>query len=126
MSDEKRSGAELEDDPHVGYGEVGGLSGVETPFNQAIDLLAVTNDEELELMCRTTKEVAEATAIGYSMAFRFGSRYITGRIAQIQRLTVSNGGKGRAEVVQSLQAGAGVSDGFYEAQGGVNQSFSED
>lgn len=126
MSDEKRSGSELEDDPHIGYGDIGAMASAETPFNQAVDLLATTGEEELELMCRTTREVAEAAAIGYSMIFRFNSRYVGGRIAQIERLTVSNGGKGRDEIVRSLQAGSGVSDGFYESQGGLNRSFSED
>lgn len=123
MSEEKRSGGELEDEPSPMYSGGFGSMPEATPFDKATDLLAETKGETLELMCRTTNEVAEATAIAYAMIYRFHSSYINGRIEQIQRLTVSNGGKGRAEVVQSLQAGSGVSDGFYEAQSGGNQTF---
>lgn len=126
MSAEKKSGGDLEDDTGLYVpGSMEDISG-DTPFDQAIDLLSRTRGDSLELMCRTTHEVAEATAVAYSMVARFGTRYVQGRIEQIQRLTVSIQGKGRAEVVQSLQAGSGVSDAYYEAQSGANATFTED
>lgn len=125
-NDEKKSGEELLDEPLNSFVDINGAGMMETPFHQAIDLLAVTRDDELELMCRATHEIAQAAAIGYNLVFRFGSRYIKGRIEQIERLSVSIKGQGRSEVVQSLQAGSGVPDSFYEAQSGQNTGFAEE
>ena len=125
-ADEKKTGEDLLEDPNISFSDMGGGVEMETPFRQAIDLLAVTGDEELELMCRATHQIAEAAAIGYNMIFRFNSRYIKGRIEQLERLSVSISGKGRAEVVQSLQAGSGVPDSFYDVQAGSNRGFAEE
>lgn len=128
MADEKKSGEELLDDPQYGFSEFGGsnLAEMPTPFTQTIDLLAVTGDKELELMCRATPQIAKAAQVGYAMIQRFHSSYILGRIEQIERLSVSIKGEGRAEIVQSLQAGSGVPDSYYEAQSGMNKGFVEE
>lgn len=110
MSD-KKSGAELLEEPQFNdFG--GGLS--ETPFNSTMDALLTTGDKTLELMCRASKPIAEAASVAYNIAFRFKSKYVIGKVEQIERLSVSLGGQGRAEVVQSLQAGSGVPGEFYE------------
>lgn len=124
MATEKRSGVELLEEPDVGF--TGGPMDSETPFNQTVDMLSKTEGKELELMCRTNRQIAEAATIGYNMAFCFHSKYVTGKIDQIMRLSVSNGGQGRAEMVQSLQAGSGVPDSYYEAQSGINKGFIEE
>ena len=54
--------------------------------------------------------------------FNYNSHYIRGRLDTLMRLHVSMGGKGRAEMVQSLQAGSGVPGEFYD-QGGGPASF---
>jgi hypothetical protein len=128
MSDEKKTGEDLLREPNVGFSPIGGSSpgDMETPFTQAIDLLAVTGDKELELMHRSTRQIADAAAISYNMIYRFGTRYMRGYIEQIERFSVSMGGRGREEVVQSLQAGSGVPDAFYESQTGLNKGFVEE
>lgn len=126
MSEEKRTGEDLLDEPNVGFVDSGGMAEMETPFHQAIDLLAVTGGKELELFSRATHQIANAATIGYNMRFRFGSRYITGRIEQLERLSVSIRGMGRDEVVRSLQAGSGVPDAYYEMQSGSNKGFAEE
>ena len=97
----------------------------DTPFDTAVGLLSTTKGPHLELMCRATKSIAEAAAVSYSMIYRFQSNYIKGRMEQIERLSVSISGQGRGEIVQSLQAGSGVPDAFYETGGGANTTFSE-
>lgn len=126
MSEEKRTGEDLLEEPNIGFTDSGGMAEMETPFHQAIDLLAVTEGKELELFSRATYQIASASTIGYNMRFRFGSRYITGRIEQLQRLSVSIKGLGRDEVVRSLQAGSGVPDAYYEMQAGSNKGFTEE
>ena len=126
MSDEKKTGEDLYNDPDVGYAETNGMMQMETPFRQAIDLLAVTHGKELELFSRATHQIAQAARIGYNMSFRFGTRYVEGQIEQLERLSVSIRGLGRDEVVRSLQAGSGVPDAYYEMQSGSNKGFAEE
>ena len=126
MSDEKRTGEDLLDEPNVGFSDTSGMSEMETPFHQAIDLLAVTRGKELELFSRATHQIAQACTIGYNMIYRFGTMYIEGRIEQIERLSVSIRGLGRDEVVRSLQAGSGVPDAYYENMSGSNKGFVEE
>lgn len=97
----------------------------DTPFDTAVGLLSSTKGHRLELMCRATKSIADAAAVSYGMVYRFRSEYIRGRMEQIERLSVSISGQGRGEIVQSLQAGSGVPDAFYETGGGANATFSE-
>ena len=126
MSEEKRTGEDLYNEPNIGFTDQSGMAEMETPFHQAIDLLAVTHGHELELFSRATYQIATAATIGYNMVFRFDSRYIKGRIEQLERLSVSIRGQGRDEVVRSLQAGSGVPDAFYEMQSGSNRGFAEE
>lgn len=126
MSSEKLTGEDLLADPDIGFTGTDGTAEMETPFRQAIDLLAVTEGKELELFSRATHQIADAARIGYNMSWRFGSRYIEGQIEQLERLSVSISGQGRDEVVRSLQAGSGVPDAYYEMQSGSNKGFVEE
>lgn len=119
MSDDKRSGSELLDEP------LDDMDGnvVQTPFDQTVTLLATTRGESLELFCRANSKIAEAAQLCYNMQYRFHSNYIAGRINQIMRFSVGLNGQGRSELVQSLQAGSGVPDAFYESQNGSNVGF---
>ena len=126
MSEEKKTGEDLYNEPDVGFADQSGMTQMETPFRQAIDLLAVTHGQELELFSRATYQIAAAARIGYNMVFRFGSRYIEGQTEQLERLSVSIRGSGRDEIVRSLQAGSGVPDAYYEMQSGSNKGFVEE
>lgn len=80
----------------------------ETSYDKALNILTVTEDEQLEIMTRATPISAKASAVAYSMCFTFRSRYAKGRIDQINRLAVSMGGEGRKEIVSSLNANSGA------------------
>ena len=82
----------------------GGFGESESPYDRALDILTVTADDPLELMTRTNPIMARACAVSYSMMATFRSSYVSGRINQVMRLAVSNGGKGRDEIVRSLGA----------------------
>ena len=99
---------------------------METPFNQTVDIMATTGGPRLELFCRSSRSVVEAAEVCYNMVYRFKSNYIKGRMDQIMRFSVSEGGKGRNELVTALQAGSGVPDSFFEAQGSGNMGFSSE
>lgn len=85
-----------------------------TPFDKTYGALTSTGGPTLELMTRSTKKLAKALDIGYTLMFNYRSRYIRGRLDMIMRTHVSMGGKGRAEMVQSLQAGSGVPGEYYD------------
>lgn len=124
MSEEKKSGEELLDDPEFGYSD--GPSVAETPFDQTVKVLTVEEGKPLELMCRATHEIIDAASIAYNIQWRFHSAYIGGKIEQIERFSVSFRGMGRDEMVRSLQAGSGVPDGFFESQNGLNKGYIEE
>lgn len=94
-----------------------------TPFDKTYNVLTATGGPQLELMTRTTKKLAKAIDVGYNLMFNYRSMYIRGRLDTLMRLHVSMGGKGRAEMVQSLQAGSGVTDGFYDRGDGMPGGF---
>lgn len=123
MANSKRSGAELLDEDYEEE-EMIESDPMQTPFNQTVDFLSVTDGPKLELFCRSTRPLVEAAEICYSMVYKFDSNYIKGRMNQIMRFSVSANGKGREEMVQSLQAGSGVPDSFYENASNVQMGFS--
>lgn len=125
MVESKRSGAELLDDDYEDEQIMSGEP-METPFNQTVDILATTGGPKLELFCRSNKSLVEAAEVCYNMAYRFRSKYIIGRMDQIMRFSVSANGQGRGELVTALQAGSGVPDSFYEAQGNASMGFSSE
>lgn len=125
MAESKRSGAELLEEE---YEEDAVLESdpMQTPFNQTVDILATTGGPKLELFCRSNKPLVEAAEVCYNMAYRFHSNYIMGRMNQIMRFSVSANGQGRGELVTALQAGSGVPDSFYDAQGNNSIGFTSE
>lgn len=95
----------------------------ETPFDKSFNVLTATGGAYLELMTRTTPKLAQAINVGYNMIWNFDSKYLRGRMDTLMRIHVSLEGKGRSEMVQALQAGSGVPDGFYNQGNGTQQSF---
>lgn len=124
MVSDKHDATELLDDPDLGLMEERPTG--DTPFNQTVDMLSKTGGPELELMCRNNRAISEAATMCYAMIAKFHSSYIQGRYNQLMRLTVSNNGLGRSEMVQSLQAGSGVPGEYFETQSGANQGFVEE
>lgn len=89
-----------------------------TPFDKGFDILSETAGERLELMTRTDSRIIDACQLGYTVVARFGSAYVGNRVNQLMRLAISKNGRGREEIVESIKAGAGVPDTFYEGNSG--------
>ena len=104
----------------------GGGGGPSTPFDQAFGALTTTGGPKLELLTRANKKLSIAIDRTYNRCFNFHSMYLRGRIDTLMRLAVSMGGKGRAEIVDSLRAGSGVPDSFYSERGGDYEPAFED
>lgn len=86
----------------------------DTPFDKAYASLTVTGGKRLEMMTRATPKLAQAIGMSYNLMWNYNSMYIKGRIDTLMRIHVSMGGKGRSEIVQSLQSGSGVPGEFYD------------
>ena len=97
----------------------------DTPYDKTYDALMTTGGKRLELLTRTTPKLAQAVSVGYTMIANFKSSYLQGKIDTLMRLHVSMGGKGRAEMVDSLKAGSGVPDAYYDASNPAKNSFIE-
>lgn len=91
-----------------------------TPFDKTHRSLTATGGKPLELMTRTTPQLAAAISSSGNYIFNFNSRYIRDRSDRLMRLHVSVGGQGRAEMVQALQSGAGVPGEFYADDNPMN------
>lgn len=78
----------------------------ESPFDKALDTLTVQEGPPMELMTRANPRLINAATVAYTMIKSFDSDYIRGKIGQIMRLAVSQNGRGRQEIVDSLKAGA--------------------
>lgn len=127
MAKKKKSATELLEEPLITEPTEEEMNAGEpaTPFDRAYSVLTATGGERLEMMTRTTKPLAEAINLGYNMIWNFHSAYLRGRIDTLMRVHVSMEGKGRAEMVQALQAGSGVPGEFYDQGNGSLNSFAE-
>lgn len=126
MSKKRKSATELLDEPLITEPTEDEMSAEPvTPFDRAYGVLTATGGERLEMMTRTTKKLAEAINMGYNMIWNFRSAYLRGRMDTLMRVHVSLEGKGRAEMVQALQAGSGVPGEFYDQGDGSLNSFAD-
>lgn len=104
------------------------------PVIVALDNLVTVDGLKLELLTRTNPVLAMAAQLGYIYTHTIkmedgtmGSEYVAGRIGQIERLSVSMGGQGRADQIAALQAGGSVPDSYFEhGKSGQFTSINED
>lgn len=124
---DNRPATDLLDDPMLTEGDLNEINEVEgvTPFDKAFGALTTVYGPRLELLTRTTPKLAIAIDHTFNRGYNFGSKYLLMRIATLERLAVSMDGKGRAEVVDALKAGAGVPGEFYD-NGATRQSMFAD
>lgn len=128
MADNPRPATDLLDDPIIQEGDIEELNEVEgvTPFDKAYGALMTTAGPRLEMLSRTTPRLAVAIARTFNRIANYGSIYQVRYISTEERLSVSMDGKGRAEMIQALQAGAGVPGEFYAEGATRTSAFSDD
>ena len=113
MAKKKKSATDLLDNPLVDETPFEEEPEQTTPFDKTHRSLTATGGKMLELMTRTTPQLAAAISTSSNYLFNFKSRYIQDRSDRLMRLHVSVNGQGRSEMVQALQSGAGVPGEFY-------------
>ena len=109
-----RKASELADAPQI---RIGGEP-PELPVKAIARDLMNLSGERLELTTRANPMLVKAVSIGYIYTHTFGSSYVTGRVDQVMRLAVSQGGGGRQDLIESLRAGGNPPDAYYQGGGG--------
>ena len=103
----------------------------EAPIQTAYRYLTTIDGRMLEIMTRSNLTMSRAVHLGYifdtTIAHRtkqglmFGNAYVSGYIAQVERLAVSMAGEGRKELIAALDAGGKLPDSYYGK--GPGQTF---
>lgn len=91
--------------------------------------MMVEDGKKLELMTRANPTMARAAQICYIFSTMIkmndsevvGSKYVAGRMEQLERLGVGMNGLGRQDQIAALQAGGRLPDAYYERPGASAQ-----
>ena len=107
----KRNPIDLVNNPMVR----GPLKQAEPPVSGAMDKLTTTGGNLLELLANIMNpKIVDATQLGYTFTFLYNDPFVRGLNEQLLRLTVSQDGRGRTDIKETLEAGSNVPDTYYE------------
>lgn len=89
------------------------------PLTVVLDNLAVTEGKALEILTRTTPELARAALVGFIFNSTIieegfnapGCPYVRDRIEQVERFAVSIDAQGREDQIEALRAAGGAETG---------------
>lgn len=91
------------------------------PVSVVVSNLLTEDGARLELLTRNNPTLAKAAQIGFIFSTMIkeedgstGCPYVGERIEHIERLAVSEGGKGREDQIAALQAGGKLPDTYYD------------
>lgn len=88
------------------------------PVSRAMGHLTVTDGPLLEEMARVKgPDMIRALTVGHILGTMYGSKYIRGRIDQILRVSVSDAGQGRRDIIDVVDAGGVLPEAYYTGQG---------
>lgn len=89
----------------------------ETPFDKGFDALMSVEGKNLEIMTRTNNQMVKASSITLAYRKRHPNMsFLSELMESTQRQAVGFAGKGRNEIVCTVQAGAGVPPSYYAGQ----------
>lgn len=115
----KKQAVELIDDPQGDFE----IDSSDPPVTKGMGFLASTSGPRLEMMTRTNRAIVSGISAGAAYMQRYNSRYIRARVERIERLAISTGGQGRAEMIQMVGAGGPVTDAYYDRRGGGSADY---
>ena len=94
-----------------------------TPFEQVYGALLDTHGDKLEMMARMTPSLTLALYRNHTRRSKYDSDFDNDEKDLLLRMSISNGGLGRREMVEALQAGSGVPGEYYGNGLGAGQSI---
>ena len=115
----KKQATELLDDPQGDFD----IDESDPPVTKGMGFLATTQGPRLEMMTRTNRQIVSGISAGAAYVQRYKSAYCRKRVERIERLAVSLGGQGRAEMIQMVGAGGPVTDAYYDRKGGASADY---
>lgn len=94
-----------------------GKDKVDAPVTKAMGHLTATEGPLLEEMARVNSpEMVKAMTVGYILSEMYGSKYIKGRMNQILRVSIADHGQGRRDIIDVVDAGGTLPEGYYSGQ----------
>lgn len=76
----------------------------ELPVKTVVDQLTVTEGRRLEILTRTNPDLCRAVQVGFLFGEVYGLEIVREETEQLMRLAISAGGKGREELIGTLEA----------------------
>lgn len=73
-------------------------------FDRAYDALTATHGPMLQMMTRTTPSMRQLEDTAFILRYRFDSDYVAERLCEVERLAVSEEGRGRTDIIDVVKA----------------------
>lgn len=87
------------------------------PVTKAMGHLTTTEGPALEEMARIRgSEMVRALSVGYIYSDMYGSKFVRGMIDQLLRISISMDGQGRRDIIDVVDAGGTLPEGYYSGQ----------
>lgn len=108
-----RHAAELENHPLFQ-----GRRAAEAPVSVGLKGLMTEEGKRLEIMSRITNEqMVNAINIGHIYSEIYGSRYVTEKVAKLERISTAKDGEARKESIAMVDAGGNLPSEYYAPDG---------
>lgn len=104
-----RTAADLKNNPHLRTMP----EAPEAPVKTVVDKLSATEGKQLQLTTRTNASIAKAMHTAYLYGEIFDLQVIRGEAELLMRMAISQGGLGRRELIDSLDAGGKMPAEYY-------------
>lgn len=85
----------------------------EAPVKTVVDKLSATEGKQLQLTTRTSSSIARAMHAAYLYGELFDLQVIRGEAELLMRMAISQGGQGRRDLIDSLEAGGRMPAEYY-------------
>lgn len=85
------------------------------PVSLGIKILSVLEGKQLEIMTRANRPIIEGLLSCQVFSSRYDSDFIRGQYEMLMRIAVSEGGRGRSEIIDAIRAGGQMPDAFYQS-----------
>ena len=96
----------------------------ELPIKSATRIITQTEGRGLKQNTRASRGLIDAVMFAYPYIQRWGNKYVGDMVDDLMCLAISEDGKGREDIIESLRAAGSVPDAYYT--GGKNENSGRD
>lgn len=98
----------------------------EAPVKTVVDKLSATEGHGLQISTRTNSAIARAMHTAYLYGEVYGIKVIKGEGDLLMRLAISQGGQGRRDLIDSLEAGGSMPAEYYGTRTKSDATYTRD